>query len=135
LKNIESAKTQQLEFQKCRMEIEAFGTSALPAQNNLQVPGCVRYEKSYVEFHSVLAVTFSKGDSLSPDDERDQYSLPLRAGKEEVHIFLKKFCLPSLSAEVIVSVVRSSYMVEVGSSWWEIRVSYRFNGCLGETTK
>lgn len=30
------------------------------------------------------------------------------------HVFLKKFCLPSLSAGVIVSVVGSSCMVEVG---------------------
>lgn len=32
-----------------------------------------------------------------------------------MRIFLKKFCLPSLSAGVIVSVAGSSCMVEVGS--------------------
>lgn len=75
---------------------------------------------NFIVLHSVqcfimLAASFSKGGTIFLDDRRQQYSFHcMQNQKREVHVFLKKFCLP---AGVILSVADSSCIVKVGSSW------------------
>lgn len=71
-----------------------------------------------VQYFIMLAVSFSKGATIFLDDRRQQYSFHcMQNQKRELHVFLKKFYLPSLSAGMILSVAKSSCIVKVGSSW------------------
>lgn len=83
----------------------------------------------------MLAVSFSKGSTIFQDDRGQKYSFHcMQDQKRELHVFLKKFYLPSLSAGVILSVVESVYC-EGGKQLGRRCVSYRFNGCLQERAK
>lgn len=89
-----------------------------------------------VQCFRMLAVSFSKGGSIFLDDRKQQYTFYyMQNQKREVHVFLRRDFACLVWMQGWFHLCRVVMNCEGGKQLGRECESYRFNGCLHETTK